>query len=401
VKLSNTFVDLWSILAVTTTISSIFYFVFIQFQSPDLKVFFWAQGIALFTTCFDISWFFQGIEDFKKISIRNIIIKTLTIISIFSFVNDKDDLVLYIVILVGGNALGQIIMWKYLLNHISLKLYKYDFNRIKLHLLRNLKMFVLQIAIQVYQYLDRTKLGYLGNITEVAYYDLAQKFVRITLLITSTLGTAMMPRISNLIKEQKTIEVKHYIEKSLRFALTVSLPIMFGIIAVSKTFIPWFLGTDYMRVADLMIILSPIILIIPIGNIIGVQLMIPMGKELLVALCPITGAIMNIILNLILIPKIYATGAVISTIVAELVGTILALLLMRKYVNTVKTLINSYKSFIASISMFAIIYSLSNLNIHPLHLLLIQIITGLFSYIGILIILNDELTLSLVRKIKK
>lgn len=402
IKLSNTFIDLWLILIITTILSSIFYVIFIHFQKSDLKPFLWAQGIALFTVCFDISWFFQGMEDFKKIAIRNFIVKTATIISVFILVKNKEDLVLFILILTSGNAISQIVMWKYLTKYINLKLYHFDFKRIKLHFFRNLRMFVLQIAIQIYQYLDRTMLGYIGNINEVAVYDLAQKFVRLTLLITSTLGTVMMPRISNLIKEQKYDEIKINIEKSLQGAITISLPIMFGIIAISRTFIPWFLGSEYTRVADLMVLLSPIVLIIPIGNIIGVQLMIPMGKELLVSICPILGAIVNAIMNLVLIPKIYATGAVIATIGAELAGTFLTVYLMRNYVNTIKIIIGTYKGFIASSFMFLFIYLIPNfLNIHPLGLVLLQIIVGLISFITILIILKDKLTLSLIKIIRK
>jgi len=401
-KLSNTFIDLWLILIITTICSSIFYIIFIHFQKSDLKPLLWAQGIALFTVCFDISWFFQGVEDFKKIAIRNFTIKTLTIIAVFILIKNKEDLVYYILILTSGNAISQIVMWKFLTKYIDFNLYHFDFNRIKFHFVRNLKMFVLQIAIQIYQYLDRTMLGYIGNISEVAVYDLAQKFVRLTLLITGTLGTVMMPRISNLIIAHKREEVRINIEKSLKAAITISLPIMFGIIAVSKTFIPMFLGPGYLRVADLMILLSPIVLIIPIGNIIGVQLMIPMGKELLVSICPISGAIVNVILNLMLIPKIYATGAVIATIGAELVGTFLAVFLMRKYVNVFKSFLETYKSFIASIIMFLLIYTIpTSISSSLIYVFLLQLIIGIVSFISILYILKDELILSLIKIIKK
>jgi len=402
IKLSNTFIDLWLILIITTILSSIFYIIFIHFQKSDLKPFLWAQGIALFTVCFDISWFFQGVEDFKKIAIRNFIVKTVTIISVFILVKNKEDLVLFILILTSGNAISQIVMWKYLTKYINFKLYHFDLKRIKLHFFRNLRMFVLQIAIQIYQYLDRTMLGYIGNVSEVAVYDLAQKFVRLTLLITGTLGTVMMPKISNLITENKHEEVKINIEKSLKMAITISLPIMFGIIAVSKTFIPIFLGSEYLRVADLMVLLSPIVLIIPIGNIIGVQLMIPMGKELLVSICPISGAIVNVILNLVLIPKFYSTGSVIASIGAEFVGTFLAIYLMRKQIDILKTLLRNYKSFIASSIMFILIYTIPTLlSSTLLYIFLLQLIIGIISFSSILIILKDEFILSLIKIIKK
>jgi len=400
-KLTNTFIDLWLILLVTTIISSFFYVIFIYFQAPELKTLLWVQGIALFTVCFDITWFFQGLEDFKTIAIRNIFVKTLVVISIFVFIKSKNDLILYIFILTFGNFVSQMLMWKYIFKYIDLKLFKYNFDRIKSHILRNLKMFVLQIAIQIYQYLDRTMLGYLGNINEVAVYDLAQKFVRITLLVTGTLGSVMMPRISNLIIQHKHEEIKYNIEKSLQIVISISLPIIFGIISVSKTFVPLFLGPEYVRVADLMILLSPVILIIPIGNIIGVQLMIPMGKELLVSICPILGAIVNIILNIILIPKIYATGAVYASIGAELAGTILTVYLMRKYINISHSIIKTYKSLIASIIMLIVLSILTNcLRLPLLPLFLIQISVGISIFSLILFVLKDDLIIFLKTQIK-
>jgi len=400
-KLTNTFVDLWLILIASTIISSFFYVIFIYFQAPELKTLLWVQGIALFTVCFDITWFFQGLEDFKTIAIRNILVKSLVIFSIFLFVKTKNDLVLYISILTLGNLFSQLLMWKYLYKYIDLKLFKFSFSRISTHFFRNLKMFVLQIAIQIYQYLDRTMLGYLGNINEVAVYDLAQKFVRLTLLVTGTLGSVMMPRISNLIKQHRHEEIKYNIEKSLQIAISISLPIVFGIISVSKTFILLFLGHEYMRVADLMILLSPIILIIPIGNIIGVQLMIPMEKELLVSLCPILGAIVNIILNVILIPKIYATGAVYATIGAELAGTILTIYLMRNYINISHSIIKTYKSLIASIIMLLILSIITKYIKLPLFsLFIIQLSVGISVFSLILFVLKDDLMILLKNSIK-
>ena len=91
-KRSDEFWNILSLKAVLSTVMLISYFIYVVFAAKN-KTIAALQSIYLFGAAIDISWFYQGMEDFKKISIRNFITKILSVICIFLFVKNKNDFV--------------------------------------------------------------------------------------------------------------------------------------------------------------------------------------------------------------------------------------------------------------------------------------------------------------------
>lgn len=399
--LSTTIVDLYVVKILSTLFAYLLFLNFIKYQPINLKIYLNIYSLSFLTNLLDITWFFQGIEDFKKISIRNIIFKVLTLILILIFVRHKNDLNKYIYITILGNIFGQITMYAYILQKIDFSTYEFNLKRLIYHLKRNFKLFILQIAVQIYLYLDKVMLGYYGQYIQAGYYDIAQQLVRVGLIISGTLSTVMLPKISNLVSNKRYDEVKLNIGNALEFVITISFPLIFGLLSINQEFIKWFFGNEYLGVSSIISILSVILFIIPIGNVLGIQLMIPLGKEMLVSLSPIAGAITNLVLNIYLIPKYLANGAAVATLFSELIGTGLTCFFMRKWFNIFLIMNESKKSLCASLIMYLILKYL-NIKIELIPLLLfVKILIGIITYILLMFILKDKNIIKLIEVRKK
>lgn len=359
--------------------------------------------LELIANCLDISWFFQGIEEFKKTIMRNIIVKLLSIVSIFLFVKEKKDLVLYFIIYVASNCLGNFSLWVYLPKYIEkIKIRSLNITR---HIKPTIALFIPQIAIQLYVLLDKVMLGtIISDKTEVGYYEQSQKIVKILLTLVTSLGTVMIPRVANdFIKGEKE-KVKQYLMQSINFVFFLAMPLILGIIIISNRFIPLFLGEGYDEVIKLVIIISPIILIIGLSNIIGNQYLLPTKKQKEFTCSVVFGAIVNFILNLILIKKKGAVGASVATLIAETVVTSIQIYFIRNEIKF-KDIIKKMKNYIISaIIMFIICIAINNIlnnKSDDIIIIAIQTIVGFVSYVAILIYaLKDTFALYIKEKIQ-
>lgn len=398
-KCSKLFWELF-LLKLFTSVLSILGYIFLIVSSTKYNVIYFILTLNILASVFDISWFFQGFEEYKFISIRNIIIKTLFTISIFVFVKNKNDLNLYILLNGLSLLISSLSLWIRLpkmINKISLKKIN-----VFSHLKNSLIYFLPQIATQIYTMLDKTMLGIItkGEI-ENGYYEQAYKIITMSLTVITSLNTVMSPRMSYLYKEKKHDEIKEKLFKSLQFTFFLGVPMMFGIACTSYGVVDWFFGSGYEKVKLLLVVFSPIVIIIALSGCLGGQYLTPCGKRLQSAGALWVGAIINFLLNLILIPKYASLGAAISSVIAELIITILYFVLSKKYVDIKKMLKKFYKYFIASILMAIVILFLYNILKISILSTVIEIITGIIVYILVLLILKDDMIYYFLNLIKR
>ena len=180
---------------ITMSVSILLYYIFFV-NGNNYQNYYFILIMELVSTCFDISWFFQGLEEFKKTVIRNIIVKLISFICILVFVKTKNDLSIYILIYVLSNFIGNISLWIYLPKYIE-KIKINELNIFK-HLKPTLWLFIPQIAMQIYTVLDKTMIGtIIEDKSEVGYYEQAQKIVKLCLTLVTSLGIVMVPRMAN------------------------------------------------------------------------------------------------------------------------------------------------------------------------------------------------------------
>lgn len=373
---------------ITMIISTLIYY-FVYIQGTEYKIYYTILVLQLIATIFDISWFFQGIEDFKKTVTRNLIIKILSIMSIFILVKDQNDLILYFYIFVFSNLIGNISLWLYLpklLGKIKIK----DLEVFK-HLKSTISLFIPQIAIQVYTLLNKTMLGVIiDDKKEVGYYDQAQKIISMLLMIVTSLGTVMLPRIAKNFAKGNRKSIEDYMSRSFNFVYFLAIPMIFGLILISNEFVPLFFGKGYEKVVILMNIMAPTILFIGLSNVIGIQYLLPTKKQKEFTNSVLVGALINFIINIFVISKLESVGAAVATLFAEIFVTLIQFYYIRNEFNIKYILKLSFKYIFSGIIMFLIASLISRfINIGTLKIL-IQTIIGILIYIIVLYILKDD-----------
>lgn len=396
-KRSQTFWEIELLQILTITLSYVAFCLFLYFQN-QLKIYFFYQSFYIIAGAFDISWFFMGLEDFKKTVIRNMIVKLLSLLAIFTFVKTQNDVGVYILILSVSQLLGNITLWPYLPKMV----YAPEFRNLKIfrHLRPSLSLFVPQVAITIYLAVNKTMLWQLDTVTASGYYDYSDKLVKLVLAIVTSTGTVMLPHIANLYAKKKIQQVKEYLYTSFDFVLSISIPMAFGIAALATALAPWFFGEKFTIVNKLLIIESPVIVLIGLSNVIGQQFLLPTKKTRTYTESVVLGALMNIVINVPLILWLGVYGAMIATMLSELTVTTYQLYKVRSSLLLRKLFANFFKYVFSGLLMFLPVYFLNITMKISTFSLIIQIMIGVLIYIGMLLILQPSI-FGKLKKIKR
>ena len=395
---TKTFFEILIMRCITLGISLfIFYFVFAS--HGEYSMYYKILILEIIANCIDISWFFQGLEEFKKTVIRNSIVKIISVICIFVFVKNQNDLIKYFFIYVISTLLGNASLWMYLPRYIE----KINIKELKIfkHLKPTIGLFIPQIAIQVYTVLDKTMIGsIIDDKSEVGYYEQAQKIIKLLITVATSLGAVMVPRMANTFANGDHKKLKEYMMKSFQFVLVLAFPLMLGTISVSRKFVPVFYGAGYDKVIYLLIVISPILLAIGLSNVVGMQYLLPTKKQKEFTISVTLGAIVNVILNAILINIWKSIGASIATVIAECTVTGIQFYLVRKEISVIEVLKIAKNYFIASLIMFVISIAIGRFIENNVLSIMIQVICGGIVYFIVLIIMKDKIVKEAIDVIK-
>lgn len=348
-------------------------------------------SITIFMTAIGCEWFYQGIEDFKYVAIRGLIIKIISVVLLFLLVKTKDDILWYglynVIGILGGNIFNFIRLRKYIDHkHITLN----NLHPFK-HLKPALQVFVFNVIISIYLQLNTILLGFLKNVESVGYFVAATKLMYITMSIINSLNSVIMPHASNLIAEGKYKEFSAIAQKSYNFIIALSIPLFILLLFSSKSVIILFCGESFTPAIPASQIVAFNIISNGISAVLGIQILYPLGKINIVIKCTLLGAIINIIFNLILVPTYGYIGTAISFMITEIVVTLSMYFIGKKYLP-IKLVQNNYLNYlIASIFMSIGIYSVSLLSCNDIINLILMTIVGFTMYSLTLVMLKDSL----------
>lgn len=386
-KRTTIFIEISFLRFITSIVSMVvFYFSFVC--QSEHSVIYKILILEILANMVDITWYFQGMEDFSKVFYRNLLIKILGISMIFLFVKTKADLPLYTICYVLPLLVGNLTLWPTAIKSL-VKVQKISLVQ---HIKPLLIFFIPQIATEVYTVLDKTMIGVLStSIDEVGFYTQAQKLVKMTLCIVSSLGTVMLSAMSREFQRNNIKGIIDSVMKSYRFVYFTGMPLMFGIIGVSNNFCPWFFGPGFESVSFILMLQAPIIVIIGMSNVTGRQFLLPTKKQSKFTASVFLGAIVNFGLNLIFIPKYNALGAVIATIIAESCVTIIQLFFVRKDIHAFWLLKEAKEYFFTGLIMCVVVFLIGNVLPSSLLTFIVQVIVGGCLYFVILILKKDEM----------
>lgn len=336
------------------------------------------QIIYLVGSAIDINWFFFGLEKFKLTVTRNIIVKVLSVLSIFIFVKKPDDIYIYTIIMSLSNLISQIFLWGFLRKEINIQ--KVTVKEVVEHIKPNVTLFIPVIAVSLYKVIDKVMLGNMTDIKYVALFENAEKVINIPTSIITAVGTVMLPRMSNLMQNNKEQEAKVFINKSIKLILLIAFPMTAGIMAIGEKFAPIYFGNEFIETGILMKYLSVTIIFIAFANVLRTQYLIPKEKDKVYIISVSVGAIINMITNCLLIPKYNAIGATIGTILAEFSVMFVQSLAVWKELRLRQYIRVFIKYFIFALIMYMVIYPINNLIKNDLYCIILQVILGVLVY---------------------
>lgn len=393
--------EFWSIYTsqiVSSLITIAVYIIYI-FTVEDYKLLFFIHIFTLIAATIDVSWYFIGKEQMKSITTRNIVVRIVSLILIFTFVKEVDDLNKYIMINAFTLFAGQLIMWIPLLKDISFT--RITLREMKFHIGPIISLFLPQVMIQVYLLVNKIVLGRISGEVEVGFYNQADKVVRIALGFITSLGTVLLPRMSKEFSLGNIDAMKKYIKYALQFVLMITLPMTLGLMGIASNFVSWFLGSDFRPVIGLINIISPIIFFVGLANIFGVQILVSTNQQNKYAVSITVGAILSLVTNILLVTHFASAATSWALLVAEAAGALIQLYFARNYFDF-KNFAGMFLKYLA-LSFFVFLSAIAvdkYIDFNPVLITFIQLIAGVCVYLLGLVLIKDSILMMLLKQIK-
>ncbi len=402
----------WEIelLTVGTTFACILMWLVFTFFAGDDRIYYLVLTMGLLNSAFDIHWFFSGLEQFQYQVKLNTIFRLTGVVLLFVLIHDSSDLLLYIILMTAVNVLSSLSMWIYLPRFLV----KVNIRelRIRRHFRQTLIYFIPNAATSIYTVLDKSLIQLITHDAyQNGYYEQATKIINMVKALTfSSLNVVLGSRIAYLFKEQRYDEIRSRIADSIHYILFMGIGCCLGIIGVARRFVPLFFGPGYEGSIILLQLLSPVVIIIGISNCLGTHYYTPAGLRKQSAAYIVAGAVVNLVMNLLLIPRFAGAGAVAGTLVAETTITVLYLTHCSGYLTFRQILLSAWKKLAAGAVMLLFILAADRMIRSSLLAVAVSVAGGAALYLLALILLRDTFVTdflihrilgSFIRKIKK
>lgn len=386
-SLTNTF---WEIMVVRIglgAIGTILYAVYAKLN-PEYSTFFWIYYPYIFAQFIDCSWVYVGLEDMRPAVIKNFVTKLVNIAGIFLLVKDKDDLWIYILLLAATTLVANISIYTQLPKYIGKPPHR--IGRLSKHLKGSLALFLPQVASLIYLQLDKVMLEWITKTTEqVSFYDQAEKIINIPLSLITVMSTVVMPRLANEYQNGDKAGIQALLLKAGRYALCMAMPMMLGLFCIARQFIPWYLGDEFYPTAIAMMILAPIVLLNTLTGLSGKQYFTATDQTSVLLKAYIAAAVINIVINALLIPWFGYIGAAVATVVSGLVSTAIQYCYLTRQVDIAPFWRYLGKYFLGAAIMAAVITAVSfKMTASPVTTV-IQVILGIAVYFLYLAVTKD------------
>ena len=382
----------WEIFVLRVGMSLVVILLFVPYlMNSSYFVYFLLQTPFLLSAMLDVSWYFQGVERFKNIAVRNIFVRIIGVVLLLLLVKTQDHLWIYLLIIGMSQLLGNLSMWPYL--KLEVGAFHIRKSHMKYHFKETLVYFIPSVAHQIYAVLDKTMLGILvGSDYENGYYEQAQKIINMVVSIFTAYTVVMRSRMSVLFAEHKKQEIGKMMNKSSNFIAMMVFPMMFGLAATAKGIVPWFFGAGYDHVVILLIVLCPVFFFMGYSHMIGSHLLTPSGRQGKSNIAQCIAAGINVVLNAVLIPRFFAVGAAIASVISEMVIFVLYFWFVRDEYTVQQAWQSGWKKLVSAVVMLVILLPICDQMSYSILSSLIEVCIGTIVYGVVLLLLRDEFT---------
>ncbi len=401
-KLNQTFSRLFTLNAISTLVVLLVYLVSIELipQFTVYRKLLYIGAVQILFNLFTVEWLFRGLENFRYVTLRTMVIRVCYVLAIFLLVKESDDYSVYFIISVAMVVANGIVNWLYRRKLVRFRLP--SFSSIKLYFRPFLFLGSQVILTSMYTTFNVAYLGFVSNDTEVGYYTTATKIEQIIMVLYSSFTVVMMPRVSALIEQSKQEEVNRLIIKSLKLLCAFAVPIIIFSEIFAEEIVFLVGGIGYEGAVMPMRIVMPLLLIIGIEQILIVQLLVPARADKEVFLNSVIGAGVGIALNILLVPHWQSVGSAVVWSVAELSVLLCAYYFIRKRFRQIKIsgVLTSYIMYFIPLILilgFKYVFAFSWL----VNLLIAGVLTVLYSHIVLYYFIKDEVYRSSIKLLLK
>ncbi|BCJ96732.1 polysaccharide biosynthesis protein [Anaerocolumna cellulosilytica] len=384
-KRSEVFWNIYTVQLITHGVGVLIYLIYLLMVVKNSSPLPWLQLIFLCSGIFDISWLYFGLENFRFTVLRNVLIKLATVVLIFLYVKDTGDLWIFTLIMAVGTLLSQVYLWLYLRKFVTFV--RPDIKGIRCQLKPIITLFIPVLAFSVYKVMDKIMLGNMSTYEQVGFYENATKINNIPIGFINAMGIVMLPRMTNIATTGTKEDGEKYIENSFMLVNIIASAMVFGMIGVSHNFVTLYFGEGFKECGVLLVYLTLSVFFIAWANIIRTQYLIPQGMDMVYVISTIVGAVLNLTINLMLIPRYQAKGAAIGTIVAEFSVMFVQMIWLRKQLPVIRYITNSLPYLLTGVIMMFLVSICGNWLGTGLVQLLVQIgLGGVFCIIFTILI---------------
>lgn len=386
-----------------TTIVGTSIFVSISYFLEINKMLLIIFSLKIFFNFFKVEWYFNALENFKYLMMRDFIVKIVCIFLILTLIKKESDILKYGLILVLGESFSNIFNFYKLIKNEKInidKILKISYKKIFEIYQENISFCLAGFSVTLYIVLDKVMLGIISGDSYVGYYSMANRIIRISLGISLATVSILIPKLSQIYKSSNIIKFKKILKLEITYIYMLTIPMFFAINIISKDVVIIVLGPNFVSSEITLKILSYLLLIVPLANIYGLQILNITENSLEYTKSILLSGILNLILNLILIKEYNQNGAAISSIIAEISGVYYQRYIVKKKLNIDFNIFKNIKIYILSglfMSLFLIIFN----KIFPeitLGLLIIKIILGILFYFISVYLQKDTLFFRFVNK---
>lgn len=351
--LSRIFSNLLGLNLCFTIILLLAYFIAIHFVSRfnEYSELFYIGSAKILFSVLLIEWFFTGIENFKFITIRTLFIKVIYLISIFIFIKDQDDYLLYFILTVIVIVVNAVVNLFYSRKFVYIRFKElFNFKYLKEYV----EIGVYTIMTSMYLTFNVMYLGLVTNNIQVGFYTAAYRLYTLILGLFTAFTSVMLPRMSSLLASGNSVEYNRYINKSFEFVALFSIPMAICSSILAPELIYLLCGSGYEGAILPMRIIMPALILVGIAQILAIQVLMTLKKDRVLLVASIVGAIISVLINVIIVSKLGSVGSAVVLLSAEFVVTGIYLVYTVK-LNLVKFPLKYFvKAFLLSIPCICI-----------------------------------------------
>lgn len=354
---------------------------------------------TILLTTVGMEWLYQALEQYTYITVRSMLFKVIALAAMILLVHAKSDYVIYGALSILAESASNIFNFIYARHFISLKpVGHYRFRR---HFKAVGIFFAMACATTIYTQMDKTMLGFMVTDTEVGYYDAAVRIKSVLVSVVTSLGTVLLPRVSYYVAHNDMKNFRRMAVKATQFVMDISLPLALYFTLFARESIQLLSGSGFDGAVIPMQVIMVTVVFIGITGILGIQILVPLGKELKVLNSEIIGAVVNLIVNALLIPRLYSTGAAIGTVCAEFAVLIYQYKVLQKDVAGIFRR-QPYGKLLAALAAASLVsLPVKLLRLHVFLTVLLSSLAFFIVYGLVLLMTREELTVELWEQAKK